>query len=180
MEQREFHTAVPPLETSEPMQACLLAPPGAGKTQCFLWVIDLFENVNGWTMGTQFQMTASQNTMAAAIQGSTNHAGGEVPIDVDNPEARQTRKNKDGISTLFLKCQTQRWLFIDEISTSALLVLGILESNLRKACKRHLHALDKDGYPRAWGGLNLVTGGDWHQLPAVKAKSIFRNPFRTI
>ena len=122
-------------------------------------------------------MTASQNTMAAAIHGSTNHSWGEVPIDLDNPDARQTRKNKAGISTLFLKCLNQRWLCIDEISTSSLLVLGIMESNLRKACKRHLHALDKDGSPRSWGGLNLVTGGDWNQLPAVKAKSIFRNPF---
>jgi len=177
VEQREFHTAVPPLQTSEPMQACLLAPPGTGKTQCFLWLIDLFENILGWTMGTEFQMTAPQNTMAAAIHGSTNHSWGEVPIDLDNPDARQTRKNKAGISTLFLKCLNQRWLCIDEISTSSLLVLGIMESNLRKACKRHLHALDKDGSPRSWGGLNLVTGGDWNQLPAVKAKSIFRNPF---
>ena len=104
VEQRELHTAIPPMQTSEPMQACLLAPPGTGKTQCFLWIIDLFENINGWSMVVQFQMTASQNTMAAAIQGSTDHSWGEVPIDLDNPEARQTRKNKAGVSTLYLKC----------------------------------------------------------------------------
>ena len=52
-----------------------------------------------------------------------------------------------------------------------------MESNLRRACKRHLHAQDSEGEWRQWGGVNLITGGDWSQLPPVRAKAIFRDPF---
>ena len=39
------------------------------------------------------------------------------------------------------------------------------------------YAADRQGYARDWGGVNLIVGGDWLQLPPVLAKSIFRNPF---
>ena len=177
VEEKEFRTACPPHRVSEPFQGCLLAPPGTGKTRCILWLLEFFEEVCCWENGVQFQTIASQNTMAAAIQGQTSHSWGEVPINATEGSAGDLKKTKDGISTLFLKCMSLRWLINDEISTSGLVVLGILESNVRKACKRHLHATDTTGNARAWGGLNILTGGDWLQLPPVKAKSIFRNPF---
>jgi hypothetical protein len=176
-EEREFRLATPPERTSQPLQGCLLAPPGTGKTQCILWIIDFFEKVCGWKMGDEFQTTASQNTMASAIRGDTNHAWGQVPINIADASAQDVKKNKDGVSIMYLKNMALRWLIIDEISTSPLAVLGTMESKLRRACQRHVHAKDANGDERPWGGLNLLTGGDWLQLPPVKAKAIFKNPF---
>ena len=57
------------------------------------------------------------------------------------------------------------------------MLLGLVEQYARKGCAGQIHAKDKKGMERCFGGLNLVTGGDWMQLPAVLQKSIFRNPF---
>ena len=167
VEEKEFRTAVKPKHASEPVRACLLAPPGTGKTQTILWLLEFFDEVCLWENGVQYQTLASQNTMAAAICGNTNHSWGEVPINASGCNEASVKKNKDGISTLFLKCLSLRWLIPDEISTSGLIVLGILESNVRKACRQHLHAYNKQGEARAWGGLNLIISGDWLQLPPV-------------
>ena len=167
VEEKEFRTAVKPKQASEPVRACLLAPPGTGKTQTILWLLEFFDEVCLWENGVQYQTLASQNTMAAAICGNTNHSWGEVPINASGCNEASVKKNKDGISTSFLKCLSLRWLIPDEISTSGLIVLGILESNVRKACRQHLHAYNKQGEARAWGGLNLIISGDWLQLPPV-------------
>ena len=57
------------------------------------------------------------------------------------------------------------------------MVLGIMEKHLRKAKENIDGAHNADGEVRDWGGVNLVVGGDWLQLPALCEKSIFRNPF---
>ena len=75
------------------------------------------------------------------------------------------------------KAASLRFLIIDEISTSALHVLGILEKHLTVARQGLPFAEGVDAESHAWGGVNLVVAGDWLQLPAVCAKSIFRNPF---
>ena len=115
--------------------------------------------------------------MAYLIGGATLHSWGEVPIDFENAEATKPKKTKDGISEMFLKCITKRWLIMDEISAASLYLLGLVEKNTRKGCQGQLYARNAAGDARAWGGLNLLVGGDWLQLPPVAAKSIFRNPF---
>ena len=62
-------------------------------------------------------------------------------------------------------------------SIAALYVLGILEKHTTVARQGLPFACDADGEAFAFGGVNVVIAGDWLQLPAVKAKSIFRNPF---
>ena len=57
------------------------------------------------------------------------------------------------------------------------MVLGLLESNTRRACKRQPYALRGDGSQRPFGGLNMLLCGDWWQLPPVLSASIFSNPF---
>ena len=75
------------------------------------------------------------------------------------------------------KAASLRFLIIDEISTSALSVLGTLEKHLCIARQGMPFADADHGETHAWGGANLVVAGDRLQLPAVCAKSIFRNPF---
>ena len=162
---------------TEPCRLALLAPPGTGKTQCIKWLCRFFAECLHWTADVQFQCLAPQNRMAYLIGGATLHSWGEVPIDLENAEASKPKKTKDGVSEMFLKCISKRWLIMDEISAAALFLLGLVEKNIRKGCQGQFYARNAAGEARAWGGLNLVIGGDWLQLPPVAAKSIFRNPF---
>ena len=70
-----------------------------------------------------------------------------------------------------------RFLIIDEISTAALKLLGMLEKHTAQARQNLKFTMAQQGQPLHWGGVNLIVVGDWLQLPAVCAKSIFRNPF---
>ena len=79
---------------------------------------------------------------------------------------------------MYDRCLSQRWLIMDEISTGALYILGIMEKHVSKARDGKSFSRDLQDNLRSWGGLNLVCGGDWSQLPPVLAKSIFRNPFK--
>ena len=74
-----------------PVALALLAPPGTGKTKCIKLACQYFKEVLGWTAGEEYQCIASQNRMAARIDGATIHSWGEVPIDRDNAQAREKR-----------------------------------------------------------------------------------------
>ena len=74
--------------------------------------------------------------------------------------------------------KAMRWLVIDEVSTAALKILDLLDSYLRRACSRHPFARE-GGRERPFGGINIIFAGDLWQLPPVKGKPIFGNPFRT-
>ena len=84
---------------------------------------------------------------------------------------------KTGGAQMHNKSAALRFLIIDEISTASLYVLGVMQKHLTLARQGMPFASAEDGSQFAWGGVNLVVGGDWLQLPAVLAKSIFRNPF---
>ena len=78
---------------------------------------------------------------------------------------------------LFTRAQSIRWLLIDEISTLGPLVLGIFDTNLRRARARQPYAKRNDGMNRPFGGVNFRLCGDWLQLPPVRALGIYSNPF---
>ena len=144
-EQRDFSACcvskAKNFETSEPLRDCLFGIPGAGKSQCIKWVRDLFETCLGWQDGVQFQFLASQNTMAALIGGTTVHSWGVIPVNATDAQDKLSGKSKDGdIDALFLNALGMRWLIVDEVSTLSPEVLGLLDSFLRRACKRHPHA----------------------------------------
>lgn len=156
----------------------MLAPPGTGKTKCIKMLCQYFVEVLSWTPGEEFQTLASQNGMAGRINGATIHSWGEVPIDEDNIAMQERRKSrKTGGSTMHNKAAGLRFLIIDEISTAALKLLGTLEKHTAQARQSLQFAMDHLGELLHWGGVNLIVVGDWLQLPAVCAKSIFRNPF---
>ena len=115
--------------------------------------------------------------MASRIDGATIHSWGEVPIDRENLQTRERKTSRQtGGSQMHNKAASLRRLILDEISTAALSVLGVLEKHLSLARQGMPFATDESGEPRPWGGVNLIVAGDWLQLPAVCAKSIFRNP----
>jgi hypothetical protein len=68
-----------------------------------------------------------------------------------------------------------RVLVIDEIEALAAGVFGALDVNCTIARSRKPFARRPDGSKRLFGGLNLITSGDWWQLPVVKAASLYHN-----
>ena len=164
------------------MRTCLLGIPGAGKTACIKWAKRFFNEALGWESGMQYQCLASQNTMAALIGGQTIHSWGRIPINATDANDKMHKNNKDGdIDELYVSCLCMRWLIIDEVSTVSPQLLGILDTFLRRACKRHPYASRRDGShrpARPFGGLNIVFCGDFWQLPPVRSHAIFSNPFK--
>ena len=92
-------------------------------------------------------------------------------------------KNKPDPNTSmqrFVKFQRLRWLIIDECSTAALEVLAALEKHLQDAVRpKNSWKCRKSGAVRPFAGINVLIAGDCWQFPAVKATSIFQNPFRS-
>jgi hypothetical protein len=82
------------------------------------------------------------------------------------------------VDKLYERCLGMRWLLTDEVSTLSPMLLGLLDSYLRRACKRHPYARRTDKSWRPFGGLNVLFCGDLWQLPPVKSISIFSNPFK--
>ena len=103
---------------SEPVRACLLGIPGAGKSHCIKLLRRLFEACLGWADGVQFQFLAQQNTMAALIGGKTVNTWRVIPINPEAAASKRQGKGKDGdIDELFMNAVGMRWLIIDECST---------------------------------------------------------------
>ena len=74
--------------------------------------------------------------MAALIGGATLHSWGDVPINYGAAvDLGKKRRGHEGIDGLFIRAGNLRWLIIDEISGVSPLTLGVLESNLRRACR---------------------------------------------
>ena len=59
---------------SEPLRIVLHGVPGAGKSEVLQWLRCFFEDICGWNHGVEFAYLASQNSMAALIDGFTFHS----------------------------------------------------------------------------------------------------------
>ena len=167
------------VHTTEPYRKCLLGPPGTGKSECLKWTSRFFEEVLGWTHGVQYQKVAPQHTMAILIGGQTVHSWGCVPINATSMQSRTSKSKGSDIDELFTRCQSLRWLLIDEIEAVAAVVCGILHGNLCRSMSRTPYAKRKDGSQRPFGGLNLSLSGDWWQLPPVMKIGFYSNPFNS-
>ena len=176
-ELKDVATLSKKVRTTEPYRKCLLGPPGTGKSECLRWPSRFFEDVLGWSHGVQYQKVAPQHTMAILIGGQTLHSFGCVPINATSMQSRTHKGKNSEIDELFNRCQSLRWLLIDEIEAVAAVVFGILHGNLCSSMSRTRYAKRKDGSPRPFGGLNLSLSGDWWQLPPVMKIGFYSNPF---
>ena len=125
------------------------------------------------------------NTMAARIGGYTLHSWGEVPFDRDNlRHSAADPRAADDISSMFVKCQSLRFIIIDEIENAGAEVLAVVEAQVRQAIrlqnsyKRRPH--ERIGHTeRSWGGVNLALYGDMWQLPPVLQTPMTMTPSTT-
>ena len=159
---------------SEPFRAILHGVPGAGKSQTLHWLRTFFETVCDWQHLHEFAFVAPQNTQAALIDGITIHSFADIRVQ-GKKQKKETAFGPDH----FVKFQHLRWLIIDECSTSALEVLAVLEKRLQEAVRaKYSWKCRTTGTPRPFAGINVLLAGDCWQFPAVKATSIFHNPFK--
>ena len=146
--------------------------PGSGKSALISWVREMFEEVMQWKHGVQFVCLAFQNAMAAHIDGATIHHWSGIPV-ADTEGSTTTRDN----SKLSAKCQTLRFILIDEISMIAAQLFGQLELVVRKVIrKRSIYKKRPDGTERPFGGVNVLLFGDWWQIKPVSGTALFANP----
>ena len=158
------------MQLSEPLRACLLGLPGAGKSTCIKHLRSFFQDALGWEDGVEFQFLASQNTMASLIGGQTLHHWSTIPVNAQTAREKKLGKGAEGdIDALFLKVQGMRWIIIDEASTASLTILDLIDSYLRRACSRQPFAR-QGRQERPFGGINFIFAGDLWQLPPVKGK----------
>ena len=85
---------------------------------------------------------------------------------------------------MFTKCESLRWILVDEGSSASCENLGIMESNvrtnIREAADTYKMRPKTKGCPaepRAWGGVNLLLFTDMWQLPPVRQIALFDKPF---
>ena len=131
------------------------------------------EDVCDWVNEKEFVFLAPQNTQAALIDGITVHSFANLGIKGDGRAA----PSKFGPDK-FTKYQRIRWVVVDETSTVPLEVLVALEKQMTVAARdKRTWKLRRPQEPRMFGGCNLVLAGDFWQFPAVRATSVFHNPW---
>ena len=147
--------------------------PGTGKTRVVQCVRRLFQEALGWEHGVQFVLLAFQNSMAAHIDGLTIHHWAGIPINAE--AGRSGTKDATKLST---RCQCLRFIIIDEISMVSAELLAQLDLILRKVVRARsgYRRRCSDGSIRAFGGINVITFGDWWQLRPVKQTALFEQP----
>ena len=118
-------------EDGEPLFDMVHGVPGAGKSKLIGWLREAFEEVLGWTHGVQFVCLAFQNAMAALIGGYTIHHW--IGIPVGEEAGMSSTRNAHKFAT---RCQSLRFILIDEFSMVSAQLLGQLELLVSKVVRR--------------------------------------------
>ena len=79
---------------SEPLRCLLHGVPGAGKSEVLWWLRLFFEDVCGWTHGVNFVYLASQNSMAAIVDGCTFHEGRRCDSEFQKEKTKPARHER--------------------------------------------------------------------------------------
>jgi hypothetical protein len=112
--------------------------------------------------------------MAANIDGLTIHTWGGISWQDNSGEQHSKPPEIDELS---LRCQSLRWVLIDEISMVSAELLAELQKRAMQAMSgRAVYKKRADGGSRPCGGLNVLLFGDWWQLPPVRSTALFDKP----
>ena len=150
--------------------------PGSGKSQTLKWLRSYFLEVWSWEEGIHFQFVAPLNSMADNIGGATLHSWSEVVWeDKRGRKVKPCGSTDDNISTMGVKCNSLRFLFVDEIERCGLSLRGDIEEATRKNAGRLFKFAKDDVIPRVFGAINAFLLGDFWQLPPTGQVAIMSN-----
>ena len=144
----------------EPMRYLLHGPPGTGKSHVLHYVKELFDLIR-LQQGVDWEILAYQNSNASDLGGRTIHAAfgfKQHGASLDQSISAETVKGM----------AHWRWLFVDEISLVPASLLAMMDHRLREIkADADEWKLDPQGRARPFGGVNILTSGDFEQLPPV-------------
>ena len=146
-------------KSMEPFVWLLHGPPGTGKSHVLTLIRELFDVIAGYTYGLEYEVAAYQAVNAADLQGKTMHkAFGWKRYGERASEAAAREAHK--------RMAHWRWLILDEISLVDAKLLGQAERDLREVIPAASRwKTNREGQARAFGGINIIFTGDFHQLP---------------
>ena len=98
------------------------------------------------------------------IAGTTFHTGADLPRP---GEDRDRKLEHSDVDNLYVRNSALRWVLIDEISMVADGLLGDFEAQFTNAARQTRYAQRADNSKRIFGGYNVLTFGDWWQLPPI-------------
>ena len=123
----EQHRTSPTSATTEPLFDIVHGQARCGQSRVIAWIREAFETVLGWEHGVQFVCLAFQKRMAAQIAGETIHHWSGIPVLHSDGGTAAVDPHK-----LSTKCQSLRWILIDEISMVSAQLFGQLEVAVTK------------------------------------------------
>ena len=103
---------------SEPLRSLLHGVPGAGKSGVLYWLRDFFEEVCLWIHGKEFVYLASQNSMAALIDGCTFHSFMGVPFMTTDGVVVNRARQKNEHGTPFKITKKKEGVELSEVESS--------------------------------------------------------------
>ena len=75
----------------------------------------------------------------SSYRRATAHGWGQAPVNSSQLYKAAARKKYDlQIDDLFLQVESIRWLLIDECTALAAMVLGVVDTNMRRVRARHV------------------------------------------
>ena len=141
------------IEGKSPPQLLMFIPGegGVGKTKVIRDIIQNFEEkgVGDWCVKGAYTGIA-----ASLIDGKTLHVLAGIPV--------RGKQSAYTVKKLREFWRTKRYLIIDEVSM-------LSRSFLAKLCRIISTAMESQD-DEAFGGLNVILGGDFHQFPPVVAR----------
>ena len=119
--------------------------------------------------------------MTALINGLPFQSFCNVPFknaDSSNANTNSERGVEHGISNLFLRYESLRWILLDEFHTLGCetLATGEVRQDIRE---ENTWAKRSSTEARPWGGLNLGCMDDFWQFCPVNLTAIFDNPLKS-
>ena len=104
------------------------------------------------------------------IGGSTLHSALKLPVEDGHSHESATSKYKalggEALQDARQAWRDVRYLVIDDISMVSSTMLMYAIKRLKEITSKH----------EAFGGLSVITVGDFYQLPPVKAPFVFHRP----
>ena len=165
--------------TPEPLRWALHGGPGTGKSHTLKLIREeLFEQIAGWTRGSQYQIVTLQAVMANDLDGDTIHHA----LGLNWQSASDDKISGSKFLDLSAKAVQWRWLIIDEIS----MVSAELLARLDLRCRELVRDLAQSKYARGsaharpFGGLNVILSGDLWQLPPPRGTFLGEVPWEML
>ena len=158
-------------EEEEPMRALIHGRPGTGKSRLIAWIQEMFRTALGWKHGVEYVCIAFQNRVAYAMQGLTLHNAAGISVGYS---ARNL--NHNDIDVLYTRNQCLRWILADEVGMNADDLFGSFEAEFADAARDTRYKFRADRSRRPFGGYNLLTFGDFFQLPPIPASAAIFDP----